>query len=475
MVCSAHTFLGQASQLLRKGCGRRKPLDSKEARLDNALYAEGLRQPRILGSQAASKKIVALVPPQPAQIVCKLTEPCPEPSPVHGVETTTSHLDAERSSEPKSPCSPEPAEEVSPRADEEGPCHRLAASSQRPAFKKPSREARERQLREGVREFCGLRFDEVDPVQQSGLTCRMLAQLKALSRVVGHWQEDGTRSESPAFELLGLSRADMTLVTGIARKAETLISEYRFREAYNALSRARLVFDARHNGDTINAMHCGKDITSRCEQGLGPTPEGRQPGPQAASKSARPTQLARFAEENIHKAAAPPPSQHSDRQAALCESSPHAEVGVSSGRQCGERQGAGSGRRHVERTGASGKYLCRMKVGIEEEHSFQVCRRIIGPGGENMKRIVDAAGKDGMVKIRLRGKGSKYLEGPEHKESSDSLMLCVSATSRKAFERSAQAVEQLLASIHEEYLAHCKVRGLPSPNLELRREAQRSR
>lgn len=116
-----------------------------------------------------------------------------------------------------------------------------------------------------------------------------------------------------------------------------------------------------------------------------------------------------------------------------------------------------------------------MKVGIEEDYSFQVCRRIIGPGGENMKRIVDAAGKDGMVKIRLRGRGSKYLEGPEHKESSDPLMLCVSATSRRAFERSAQAIEELLASIHNEYLAYCKVKGLPSPSLELRREAQRSR
>lgn len=283
------------------------------------------------------------------------------------------------------------------------------------------------------------------------------------------------RSESSAFELLGLSKADMTLFTGIARKAETLISEHRFREAYNALSRARLVFDARHMGDASNASLCSKDATSRSEQRLGSLAQKSQPGPQAALMSAYPTQLTRSAEEKAQKVASLPHSHNRNSQAALCESDPPARECGSSGLRCGEAQGAGAGRRQAERAGAGGKYLCRMKVGIEEGNSFQVCRRIIGPGGENMKRIVDGAGKDNMVKIRLRGKGSKYLEGPEHKESSDPLMLCVSATSRKAFERSAHSVELLLASIHEEYVAHCKVRGLPSPSLELRRESQRSR
>ncbi|CAE7945171.1 DTWD2, partial [Symbiodinium necroappetens] len=46
------------------------------------------------------------------------------------------------------------------------------------------------------------------------------------------------------------------------------------------------------------------------------------------------------------------------------------------------------GKRGQEKSGAGtggGKYLCRVKVGIEEDYTFQVCRRIIGPGGENMK------------------------------------------------------------------------------------------
>lgn len=469
MVCSAHTFLGQASQLLRMGCGRRRPPDLNKAKLDNTL-AEGLRQPRILGSRVVSVKAVALVPPQPAQIVGKFTEPCPEPSPIHGVETDMSYLDAERISEPKSPCSPEPAEEVSPRAQENAPC-RLASSSRRPAFNKPSREARERQLQKGVKEFCELRFDDVDPVQQLGLTCRMLTQLKALGGMVAHWHEDGFRSECHAFELLGLSKADMILFTGIARKAEALVSDHRFREAYDALSRARLVFDARPEGDAGGASLCGKDVTSTSEQATEAPAQRRQPRQQSEGT---PEELG-LPRERAQKAAAPTPLQNGAKQATLGESSPPVRIGVSSRHRCGEGDGAGASRRQGERAGAGGKYLCRMKVGIEEDYSFQVCRRIIGPGGENMKRIVDAAGKDGMVKIRLRGRGSKYLEGPEHKESSDPLMLCVSATSRRAFERSAQAIEELLASIHNEYLAYCKVKGLPSPSLELRREAQRSR
>ncbi|CAE7429259.1 unnamed protein product [Symbiodinium sp. CCMP2456] len=144
----------------------------------------------------------------------------------------------------------------------------------------------------------------------------------------------------------------------------------------------------------------------------------------------------------------------------------------------GNQAGAASskGKRGQEKSGAGtggGKYLCRVKVGIEEDYTFQVCRRIIGPGGENMKRIIEG---DGSVKIRLRGRGSKYLEGPEHKESTDDLMLCVSATNRRSFEKAATGVELLIHSVQQDYIGFCKARGLSAPVLpSVRREAQRSR
>merc|ERR1712187_67450 len=51
---------------------------------------------------------------------------------------------------------------------------------------------------------------------------------------------------------------------------------------------------------------------------------------------------------------------------------------------------------------ATSKFLCRYEVGIEEDRAFRVCRRLIGPGGENMKHIVSEAGSG--VKVRIRGR-----------------------------------------------------------------------
>ena len=57
---------------------------------------------------------------------------------------------------------------------------------------------------------------------------------------------------------------------------------------------------------------------------------------------------------------------------------------------------------------------------IENDKNFQVAKKIIGSGGCNMKRIIENTirnrGKD-LLKLRLRGIGSGYKEGPDHKES----------------------------------------------------------
>eukprot|EP01066_Platyproteum_vivax_P014015 Platyproteum_vivax@DN6305_c0_g1_i3.p1 len=54
------------------------------------------------------------------------------------------------------------------------------------------------------------------------------------------------------------------------------------------------------------------------------------------------------------------------------------------------------------------KYTCRYTIGVENEKDFQVARRIIGAKGANMKDIVQQSGG---AKLRLRGRGSGYLEG----------------------------------------------------------------
>jgi hypothetical protein len=78
------------------------------------------------------------------------------------------------------------------------------------------------------------------------------------------------------------------------------------------------------------------------------------------------------------------------------------------------------------------KFTCRFDIQIPNEPKFRVARKIIGYKGGNMKRIIDMCklkdpnNKYG-VKLRLRGKGSGFKEGPEHKESEDALHLCVSS------------------------------------------------
>merc|ERR1712107_62168 len=86
--------------------------------------------------------------------------------------------------------------------------------------------------------------------------------------------------------------------------------------------------------------------------------------------------------------------------------------------------------------------------GIEEGPPFRVVRKILGPQGANMKAIAEKC--DG-VRMRLRGRGSKFLEGPEQKESEDPLMLCLTAPSSKAYKAAVTNVKDLLEQVYQEY------------------------
>ena len=85
------------------------------------------------------------------------------------------------------------------------------------------------------------------------------------------------------------------------------------------------------------------------------------------------------------------------------------------------------------------KFTCRFDIQIPNESEFRVARKIIGYKGSNMKRIIDMCRiKDTMgqfgVKLRLRGKGSGFKEGPDNKESNDDLHLCVSSKFLEVFD-----------------------------------------
>merc|ERR1719230_1835839 len=114
------------------------------------------------------------------------------------------------------------------------------------------------------------------------------------------------------------------------------------------------------------------------------------------------------------------------------------------------------------------KFLCRFPIGIEEDNRFRVVGRLIGPGGERVKEIALESG----AKLRIRGRGSNFREGPEQKESTDPLMLCVSAPDQSSFDLAVARVTELLEAVYDEYGEFCKQRKLPVPQLAVRREAQ---
>lgn len=145
-----------------------------------------------------------------------------------------------------------------------------------------------------------------------------------------------------------------------------------------------------------------------------------------------------------------------------------AEASKSYTRGAWERPAASTkqeGKRHRQKGADNKKFQCQFIIGIEEEPKFRVVRKIVGPGGQNMKSIAEQTG----AKMRLRGRGSKFLEGPEQKESSDPLMLCLSVTGRWAYETSAQQITQLLEKVYSEYRQFCHKSGKAVPYLKIQR------
>lgn len=95
------------------------------------------------------------------------------------------------------------------------------------------------------------------------------------------------------------------------------------------------------------------------------------------------------------------------------------------------------------------KYTCRFMIGIENEDGFRVVRRIIGSNGAKMKEIVARSGGD--AKLRLRGRGSGYVERDTKAESREPLQLCISCPRPEGYRIAMQDCEALLRAIYDEY------------------------
>ena len=106
------------------------------------------------------------------------------------------------------------------------------------------------------------------------------------------------------------------------------------------------------------------------------------------------------------------------------------------------------------------KYVSRYIVQIENEKNFPVTRMIIGNSGKLLRNILVKNCinfGDRTTKIRLRGKGSGYKEGPNNEESKDPMELCISSLNLLSYIKCSNEIESLLRNVYYQYyLYQCK-------------------
>lgn len=61
-----------------------------------------------------------------------------------------------------------------------------------------------------------------------------------------------------------------------------------------------------------------------------------------------------------------------------------------------------------------------------------------------------------IVKLRLRGKGSGFKEGPSQMESEDPLNICISSKYKGKYEHACAQMDKLLMKVYEEFKAFYK-------------------
>ena len=100
------------------------------------------------------------------------------------------------------------------------------------------------------------------------------------------------------------------------------------------------------------------------------------------------------------------------------------------------------------------KYVSRYIVQIENDKNFPVTKMIIGNSGKLLRNILVKNcinNGDHTTKIRLRGKGSGYKEGPKNEESKDPMELCISSLNLISYLKCSNEIENLLRNVYYQY------------------------
>ena len=104
------------------------------------------------------------------------------------------------------------------------------------------------------------------------------------------------------------------------------------------------------------------------------------------------------------------------------------------------------------------KYVCNYTVQIENDDLFMVTKRIIGKNGCFLKKILQESCikyGDYSTKIRLRGKGSGYVDKVSNSENTEEpLMLSVSSLNYPTYYNCCLLVDNLMNKIYDDYYDH---------------------
>ena len=106
------------------------------------------------------------------------------------------------------------------------------------------------------------------------------------------------------------------------------------------------------------------------------------------------------------------------------------------------------------------KYVCNYVVQIENDNTFMVTKRIIGKNGCFLKKIIQESCikyGDYSTKIRLRGKGSGYIDKLSNTENdNEPLILSISSLNYMTYLNCCTLVDNLLTKIYDDYYEHLK-------------------
>eukprot|EP00439_Symbiodinium_sp_Y106_P016979 s3412_g2.t1 len=112
--------------------------------------------------------------------------------------------------------------------------------------------------------------------------------------------------------------------------------------------------------------------------------------------------------------------------------------------------------------GENMKYICAFRVGLEDDDDFCLVKRLLGKAGCNMRGIAD----DCNAKVRLRGRGSGYLEGSTGLEADMPLHLHVSCVTFAEYAAAVKKVASLLQDLHQHYRRYCFSKCMQPPSVQ---------